>query len=257
MIPIPDAARLWRETTNRIAREAAARVAAAWLSYAAGDIALEECVGIQATLIAAAQRRATTANDVIFAAELTEKLGTAFEVLGLSWREEADTQTARLARAAASVIGEEPAYVEAAARAVTREQVKQLQAESVRRRLDRLTSSETIGASSWARETAGEVWQERGVVTGWYRRLSPGACDRCRALQGRGPEDKYIHPVQHKFARRHPRCTCFQGFWTGELEPWQVWVGPKGQLRTIPGGDGVGRVDRRPETARTPVNGAY
>ena len=62
---MPSAERLWREVTNALARDASVRVTRTYLLYAAGSLTLEEAIGIQATIIATAQRRAVTANDLL------------------------------------------------------------------------------------------------------------------------------------------------------------------------------------------------
>lgn len=225
---MPSAERLWAEITNRLARQASAQVARAFLAYAQGSVALEECIGAQATLIASAQRRAVTFNDVLLAAELTERLEREFNAAGISWREGADAQTARLSKALASVFGDDVAYVNAGR---TAEQVKQLAAQSIRARLDRLTFAEVADASQWARQEALAVWHEHGVVAGWYRRVSASACSFCRTLAGPGDPAQYVHPVQHRMAT-HPHCTCSQG-WVTEVEPWQKFLGPREQMKTL------------------------
>lgn len=225
---MPAADRLWREITNRLAREASTRVTSTFLRYVEGALSLEESVGIQATMIAAAQRRAVTANDLLLAMELTQRLEAEFTATGMQWMETPADQVARLSKAVTAVIGDDVAYVEAAAAGKTREQVLAMQARSIRQRLDRLTTGEVLDASQWSRQTAMQVWSERGAVAGWYRVLSPKACRFCRTLGGSPDPAAYIHPVTHRMGT-HPGCSCTQG-WVGEVGPGHTWVGPAKQM---------------------------
>jgi hypothetical protein len=203
-------------------------VTTAYLRYAQGALSLDEAIGVQAALIAAAQRRAVTFNDLLLAAELTQRLEAEYAAAGISWMETPDVQAARLSKAIATVVGDDIAYVN---KGKTPEQVKQLAARSIRARLDRLTVGEVVSASQWSRQTAMQVWEEQGAIAGWYRRLSPNACEFCRALAGPGDPAKFIHPVQHRMAT-HAHCSCSQG-WVNEIEPWQKFVGPKQQMTTL------------------------
>lgn len=225
---MPTADLLWRQVTNRMARQATINVTRAFEQYARGAVSLEEVVGIQATMIAGAQRRATTFNDMLLSAELTQRLEREFTAIGVSWMEDPDQQTARLSKALGSVFDADIGYVN---RGKTREQRLQLEAQSIRQRLDRLTSSEVIEASQWSRQTAMEVWHEHGAIAGWYRRLSANACEFCRMLGGHPDPAGFVHPVQHRMAT-HPHCTCSQA-WVTEVEPWQKWVGPREQMKAL------------------------
>jgi len=245
-MPVDPGARLWREVTNRLAREVSIRTTATYLRYAEGALSLDEAIGITASLIAAAQRRAVTANDVLLAAELTRQLESEHTATGMQWMETPDEQVARLSRAVTTVVGDDIAYIEAAA-GKTREQVLAMTARSIRARLGRLTDSEVVGASQWSRQTAMQIWEERGVIRGWYRRLSPGACDWCKIMGG-SPPDKYIRPVQHRLPT-HPKCRCSQG-WVTDLEPGMVWLGPRQQMRDLPGAEDATTVDRTQKSTR-------
>jgi hypothetical protein len=230
-VPVSASERLWRETTNRLARETSARVSGTYLAYAEGRLSYDEAVGIQATLIASAQRRSVTANDAILAADLTRRLETEHGIVGLQWMETPEQQAARLSKAVTSVIQDDIAYLEAAAKGKTPEQVKQLQAHSVRQRLDRLTTGEVADASQWSRQEGMRVWEEQGAIAGWYRGLQPTACEFCRTLAGPGDPAAFVHPVQHRMAT-HPGCTCVQ-VWVNEIEPWQKFLGPNAQMRDL------------------------
>jgi hypothetical protein len=225
---LPDSTRLWQETTNRLAREASQRVSATYIRYAQGVLSLEEAIGIQAALIAAAQRRAVTFNDLLLAAELTQRLEGEYNAVGISWMETPEVQAARLAKAISTVVGDDIAYVN---KGRTPEQVRQLAARSIRARLDRLTVAEVTSASQWSRQTALTAWEGQGAIAGWYRRLSPNACDFCRTLAGAGDPARYIHAVQSRMPT-HAHCSCSQG-WVTEVEPWQKFIGPKQQMRLL------------------------
>jgi hypothetical protein len=225
--------KLWYETTNRLAREVSVRVTASYLRYAQGVLTLDESIGISASLIAAAQRRAVTFNDILLATELTRQLEAEHTATGLQWYESADEQTVRLSRAVSTVIGDDVAYIDAAAAGKTREQVMALQARSIRSRLDRLTNSEVVGASQWSRQQAMQIHEDQGVIAGWYRRLSSGACKWCHTLGGPGDPGDYIHSA-HSRMPTHPNCSCSQG-WVSELEPGMTYIGPHELMKTLPG----------------------
>jgi hypothetical protein len=162
-------------------------VTTAYLRYAQGALSLDEAIGVQAALIAAAQRRAVTFNALLLAAELTQRLEGEYNAVGISWMETPEVQAARLAKAISTVVGDDIAYVN---KGRTPEQVRQLAARSIRARLDRLTVAEVTSASQWSRQTAMQVWEEQGAIAGWYRRLSPNACEFCRTLAGPGDPAK-------------------------------------------------------------------
>jgi histone H3/H4 len=219
---VPAWDRAWRAATNRIAREADQRIAASLVAYAQGRLSADELVAIISTLVARAQRRTVTANDVLLARELTAQLLMEVAPTGLVWMEPAADQTARLATAVNDVIGADIAYVEAESDPVKRAVLK---AHSMRERLVRLSDGQVANASQWSRQEAAKLHRDTVGLVGYTRVLSPGACDLCRKIGG-SPPDRFVHPLDHRFAA-HPTgsCKCTMHF-VNNLRPGDKWLGP-------------------------------
>lgn len=221
-----DSGYYWRSMTRRLQRESVQRVSEVYAAALAGRISFEDGIRVQAGIIAAAQRRAVTLNDVMLSAELTERLGRGVPLAGVGWSESAQDQAGRLQRALRSVHRAEVGYVEGA----PADQREALMRRSVGSRLQRLAGAETVEASQYGRQTGLQVWGDRGVIQGWTRRVSGGACEFCRTLGGANPAAN-VHPVWHRMPT-HPGCTCSQAF-VEQVQPWQSWQGTREDLRRV------------------------
>lgn len=219
--------RAYRQATNTLARELDARVAAAYGSYLAGRVTEPEAVQVIAALIARAQRRTVTAQDVLLAQELSDQLGRQVDPLGLDWPEDYTAQQARLGKAVRTVFGAEPEYVAAIADPRARAAEK---AVSVRLRLNRLTTNEVQNAAQRSRQDAAIAQAPATGIVGYLRVLSPGACSLCRTIAGAQPE-RFVRPLTARFAA-HPTgsCQCTMRMVTADyLDDRGVkWLGPAG-----------------------------